>query len=109
MIFVDNVKEYPLEQVGPFVENHPAFPKRTNTEFIEVISENETQFRVWERGAAETLACGTGRVRVGGGGRAERQDRDGASSCICPGGDLDIEWSAADNPCLYDGSRRGRF
>ena len=58
--FVDNVDSYPIEKIGPEVENHPNFPQRTNTEFVEIISPKEIKMRVWERGAGETLACGTG-------------------------------------------------
>ncbi|MGD6809674.1 MAG: diaminopimelate epimerase [Candidatus Bathyarchaeia archaeon] len=60
VIFVENVDETPVEYVGPMVENHEAFPNRTNAGFVEVISKNELKVRVWERGCGETLACGTG-------------------------------------------------
>ncbi len=58
--FVDKVDEYPVEKIGPQIENHPSFPQRTNVEFVEVLNKNEIKMRVWERGAGETLACGTG-------------------------------------------------
>lgn len=61
VIFIDTpVAEFPLEQIGPRFENHQAFPKRTNTEFVRVLSRDTVEMRVWERGAGETLACGTG-------------------------------------------------
>jgi diaminopimelate epimerase len=60
VIFVDNVDEFPIENVGPMVENHEVFPKRTNVEFAQVLGKNELKVRVWERGCGETLACGTG-------------------------------------------------
>jgi len=60
IIFVENVDEFPVEYVGPLVENHEAFPKRTNVEFVQVLSRNELKVRVWERGCGETMACGTG-------------------------------------------------
>jgi len=60
IIFVDNVTNYPLEAIGPKVENHRLFPKRTNVEFVQVFSRNRLKVRVWERGVGETLACGTG-------------------------------------------------
>ena len=60
VIFVDDVAGFPLEQYGPHFENHPRFPKRTNTEFVQVLSPTEAIMRVWERGSAETWACGTG-------------------------------------------------
>ena len=60
VVFVDDVENFELEKYGPHFENHPRFPKRTNTEFVKVISRNEASMRVWERGSAETWACGTG-------------------------------------------------
>ncbi|MEM4230800.1 MAG: deoxyhypusine synthase family protein, partial [Candidatus Pacearchaeota archaeon] len=56
--FVDKVDEYPVEKIGPQIENHPSFPQRTNVEFVEVLNKQEIKMRVWERGAGETLACG---------------------------------------------------
>ncbi len=60
VIFVDDVADFELEKYGPLFENNPRFPKRTNTEFVQIISRNEASMRVWERGSAETWACGTG-------------------------------------------------
>lgn len=60
VVFVPAVEDFPLAQIGPLFENHKAFPKRTNTEFVELIDRNEIRMRVWERGSGETLACGTG-------------------------------------------------
>ena len=60
VVFVDDVANLELEKYGPDFENHTRFPKRTNTEFVQVHSRTETSMRVWERGSAETLACGTG-------------------------------------------------
>jgi diaminopimelate epimerase len=60
VIFVDKVDDFPVEQIGPKIENHKAFPKRTNVGFAQVINRNEMKVRVWERGCGETLACGTG-------------------------------------------------
>ena len=60
VIFVDDTANFELEKYGPFFENHNRFPKRTNTEFVQIISRTEVNMRVWERGSAETWACGTG-------------------------------------------------
>ena len=60
VIFVDNVMDYPVEEIGPQIERHSLFPSYTNVEFIELIKENKIRMRVWERGCGETLACGTG-------------------------------------------------
>lgn len=63
VVFVDDVadlKDFAIEQIGPYFENHERFPERTNTEFVRIIDRNNVQMRVWERGTGETLACGTG-------------------------------------------------
>ena len=58
--FVDSVEEAPVLTMGPKIEYHPVFPDRTNVEFIEIVDRTHVKMRVWERGAGETLACGTG-------------------------------------------------
>lgn len=58
--FVDDTKILDLEKIGPGFERHKMFPDRVNTEFIQVLSRNEINMRVWERGSGETFACGTG-------------------------------------------------
>ena len=59
--FIDeDVKTFPIEKIGPKFENHPMFPDRVNTEFVQVLNRHEVNMRVWERGSGETLACGTG-------------------------------------------------
>ena len=60
VVFVEDTASLPLEKIGPGFEHHEAFPKRVNTEFIQVLNRSEINMRVWERGAGETLACGTG-------------------------------------------------
>lgn len=60
IIFVDKVDGYPVSDVGPKIERHKLFPNRTNVEFVQIISKKEIRVRTWERGAGETLACGTG-------------------------------------------------
>ena len=60
VVFVDDVENFELEKYGPHFESHGRFPKRANTEFVHVIWKNEAAMRVWERGSAETWACGTG-------------------------------------------------
>jgi diaminopimelate epimerase len=60
VIFVDNVDDFPVDQVGPKIENHRVFPKKTNVGFAQIQNRNELKLRVWERGCGETLACGTG-------------------------------------------------
>lgn len=60
----EDVRDFPLEAVGPVFEKHELFPERVNTEFINVIDKNHLRMRVWERGSGETLACGTGACAV---------------------------------------------
>ncbi len=60
VVFVKDVASFPIEQFGPLFEKHERFPKKTNTEFVQVISRTEVSMRVWERGSDETWACGTG-------------------------------------------------
>lgn len=60
VVFVDSVDAIEIEKIGPLFENHPMFPDRVNTEFVEVVDDHTVKMRVWERGAGETLACGTG-------------------------------------------------
>ncbi len=101
VIFVDNVPEFPVAYYGPMVENHPLFPKRTNAEFVEVLNASEIKMRVWERGAGETMACGTGAsaaaVATHLRGYAER-----SVTVHLNGGDLSVQW-AADNHVYMTG------
>lgn len=60
VVYVEDTASFEIEKYGPHFENHSVFPKRTNTEFVQIISRTELNMRVWERGSAETLACGTG-------------------------------------------------
>jgi diaminopimelate epimerase len=60
VIFVDDVGGFDVKRYGPLIENHELFPKRTNVEFIQVFDGERIRMRVWERGAGETMACGTG-------------------------------------------------
>lgn len=102
MTFVDNVDSIPLAEIGVLFEHHPVFPKRTNTEFVEVVNRGYVKMRVWERGAGATLACGTGAcATVVAGVLNDLCDR------ICtvnlPGGDLKITWSAESDRILMTG------
>lgn len=63
-VIFGEVQSLDLEKIGPKFEKHEAFPDRINTEFVRVISKNEVQMRVWERGSGETWACGTGACAV---------------------------------------------
>ena len=60
VVFVEDAENFPIYEYGPLFEKHERFPRRTNTEFVEVVDRSHVRMRVWERGAAVTLACGTG-------------------------------------------------
>lgn len=91
VLYLDAIDELDLEKIGPRFEHHPFFPKRVNTEFVKVLSSHEVGVRVWERGAGETWACGTGACAVGVAGvltgKTERK-----ITVHLKGGDLLIEW-----------------
>ncbi len=100
--FVDNVDDIALELIGPSFENHSAFPKRINTEFIEIIQPDRIKMRVWERGAGITLACGTGAcASVVAGVLTERTKR--RCKVDLPGGQLEIYWSENDQKVYMSG------
>ncbi|WP_039944314.1 diaminopimelate epimerase [Thermicanus aegyptius] len=60
VFFVEDLNSFPVEEIGPLIEHHSLFPARTNAEFVTVENRREMTMRVWERGAGQTLACGTG-------------------------------------------------
>ena len=60
IVFVEDTMAVDIEKIGPHFENHEVFPRRTNTEFVQVVNRGYVKMRVWERGTGETLACGTG-------------------------------------------------
>ena len=89
--WVEEVGAYPVEAVGRQVESHVAFPRRTNTEFVEIVSPREVRQRTWERGCGETLACGTGACAVVVAGvETGRTDRTVLVHLL--GGDLEITY-----------------
>lgn len=64
VIFIQGIDELDLEEIGPLFENHPMFPEKVNTEFVEVIDAHNIKMRVYERGSGETMSCGTGTCAV---------------------------------------------
>ena len=99
VIFIENVKEFPVQKMGPRIENHPLFPNRTNVEFVQVLDKDELRVRVWERGCGETLACGTGACASVVAGNWLGRIGDKATVHLL-GGDLEIEYSG---PVLMTG------
>lgn len=90
VIFVRNVENYPVETVGPLLENHELFPKRTNVEFVQVASRSLLKVRVWERGVGETMACGTGACASVAAAKVLGKI-DEAVTVKLPGGELKVE------------------
>lgn len=102
MTFVDDVDTIPLAEIGVLFEHHPVFPKRTNTEFVEVVNRGYVKMRVWERGAGATLACGTGAcATVVAGVLNDLCDR--TCTVNLPGGDLKIQWLEESDRILMTG------
>lgn len=99
---VNNVKQFPLEKVGPLVEVNEMFPKKTNVEFVEILDRQNLNMRVWERGAGETLACGTGAcATLVSCVLNNLSDRKATLHLL--GGDLIIEWRESDNHVMMTG------
>lgn len=101
IVFVDQIDEVDLSVIGPKIETHPAFPRKTNVEFVQVINKEKVRMRVWERGAGITMACGTGACAtlVSGAlnGKIERK-----AVIELDGGELLIEWGS-DNHVYMSG------
>ncbi|MCG5499321.1 diaminopimelate epimerase [Ectothiorhodospira lacustris] len=106
---VDNVQTAAVARLGPAIEGHPRFPRRVNAGFMEVVSPTHVRLRVYERGAGETLACGTGACAAVVAGRIQglleaRVDVD------LPGGRLVIQWAGReDDPVFMTGPATSVF
>ena len=98
VIFVDDVENVPLKEIGLEIEHHHDFPQRTNVHFVQMMGTHKLWVRHWERGAGDTLACGTGAcacvVAAVLTGKLPENDRKALTHL--PGGDLNIEWAAND-------------
>ena len=99
---VEDVERAPVATEGPLIENHPAFPKRVNAGYMQPLSRSHLKLRVWERGAGETLACGTGAcaavvagIRLG--------LLAGEVLVTTRGGDLKIRWMGDNRPVMMTG------
>ena len=102
VIYQNDIANLNLPVIGPVIENAPVFPRRTNTEFIEVVSDNYIKMRVWERGSGETLACGTGAcAAVVAGVLNGKNIRKTTVELL--GGELTIEWKESDNHVYLTG------
>ncbi len=102
VVFVEDTANFELEKYGPLFENHERFPKRTNTEFVQIISRTEANMRVWERGSAETWACGTGTCACVMASILNEKTEDKVLVHL-RGGDLTIEYDRATNHVFMTG------
>jgi diaminopimelate epimerase len=91
VIFVDDLANFPVATYGPAIEHHPLFPRRTNVEFVQVLSAAEVRQRTWERGAGETLACGTGAAAATVAGLLTGRTGNRLLNHLA-GGDLEMAW-----------------
>lgn len=96
VIRVDDVDSAPVESWGPIIEPHPLFPRKVNVGFMQVVDEHNIRLRVYERGAGETLACGTGACAAVVSGQLRGWLKPGVTVSL-PGGDLFIEWDGQSN------------
>ena len=99
---VDSVDRAPVEHDGPLVEHHPSFPQRVNAGFMEVVDRGHIKLRVYERGAGETLACGTGACAAAVAG-ISRGLLDHLVRVSTRGGDLSIHWAGSNHPVMMTG------
>jgi diaminopimelate epimerase len=102
VFFVADVDAAPVREVGPLIENHPLFPERANVGFAEIVAPDRIRLRVWERGAGETRACGTGACAALV--AAARRNLTGRRAVVAlTGGELTIEWRESDDHVLMTG------
>ena len=102
--FIDDTDSLEIEKIGPKLETHKLFPKKINTEFAQIVDRNTIKMRVWERGAGETLACGTGACAVAVSSILNGLvDRNQPVTVKLLGGDLNIFWDESDDQVYMTG------
>jgi diaminopimelate epimerase len=94
VVFAEDLQAVPVEELGSQVERHGLFPNGTNVEFVRLASPTRIEMSVWERGAGQTLACGTGACAGAVAARVLR-DVNSKLTVALPGGDLQIDWSGS--------------
>ena len=99
---VDNVDSAPVHTLGPKLEHHPRFPQRVNVGFLQVLDRQNAKLRVWERGAGETQACGTGACAAAVAAISQGW-MDSPVQLELPGGKLSIEWAGPGQPVMMTG------
>ena len=103
VLLVDNLKDAPVESLGAQLENHEDFPNKTNVGFMQVIASDEISLRVFERGAGETMACGTGACAAVVAGRMQGLLEETVKVHL-PGGTLTINWPGEGRPVMMTGT-----
>lgn len=99
---VEDVAKAPVAQLGPLVERHARFPQRVNAGFMQIVSADEINLRVFERGVGETLACGTGACAAVVAGNLRQQLSNNVKVNL-PGGSLRISWAGPGEPVMMTG------
>jgi diaminopimelate epimerase len=99
---VPDVASAPVTTQGPQIETHPRFPNRVNAGYLQVLDRHRAALRVWERGAGETLACGTGACAAVVAG-ITRGLLESPVQVETRGGTLTIAWAGGDNPVSMKG------
>ncbi|MHB0774708.1 diaminopimelate epimerase [Halomonas sp. WWR20] len=102
VLLVEDVDSAPVARLGPKIEAHPRFPRKVNVGFLQVVSPHEARLRVYERGAGETLACGTGACAAAASG-IRRGLLESPVDIHLPGGCLTLEWAGGDAPLMMIG------
>jgi diaminopimelate epimerase len=108
VIRVPAVADAPVARLGPAIEHHPRFPKRTNVGFMEVVDRGHIRLRVHERGTGETRACGTGACAAVAVGRRHGLLDENVQVDL-PGGRLDIQWKGPGEPIWMTGPAERAF
>jgi len=102
VIIVENIDNAPLQTQGPLIENHPQFPQRVNAGFMQIMNQHEIKLRVFERGAGETLACGTGACAAAVAGMRLGKLQSPVKVAM-RGGELNISWGGNNTPVMMTG------
>ncbi|MBI4126884.1 MAG: diaminopimelate epimerase [Deltaproteobacteria bacterium] len=102
VIFHEAIREFPVERYGSLLENYHLFPKRVNVSFVNILARNEVEARVWERGAGETLGCGSAACAIGV-ASVLNGFTDRSVVVVMPGGKVSVEWNAKDNHIYLTG------
>ncbi len=102
-IKVDDLEQYPVQEIGKLLESHPSFPNRVNVGFMQIIDQHTIKLRVYERGAGETLACGTGASAAVANGITQHRLATKVK-VILDAGHLQIEWQQGEHSLMMTGS-----